>query len=167
MRWKDGASRCAWRCIRWAFACRWSNRARIDTDIWERNVVIAKGALDPASPNKERSQRFAEFVKNSAKHRRDAREVAQLIVRIARESESQAALPHRRRREGAGLAEANRALAEVRTDCGQGGEDRLRTSNSAVSSQLMANSLTSAASGYLAASTSSLPTRCCTCDHTK
>src|SRR5208337_2704382 len=54
-----------------------------DTDIWERNVVIAKGSLDPASPNKERSQRFAEFVKNSAKHRGDAREVAQLIVRIA------------------------------------------------------------------------------------
>jgi NAD(P)-dependent dehydrogenase (short-subunit alcohol dehydrogenase family) len=56
-----------------------------DTDIWERNVVIAKGALDPASPNKERSQRFAEFVKNSAKHRRDAREVAKLIVRVARD----------------------------------------------------------------------------------
>src|SRR5271165_513212 len=54
-----------------------------DTDIWERNVVIAKGSLDPASPNKERSQRFAEFVKNSAPHRGDAREVAQLIVRIA------------------------------------------------------------------------------------
>ncbi|MGA3317887.1 MAG: SDR family oxidoreductase [Candidatus Korobacteraceae bacterium] len=56
-----------------------------DTDIWERNVVIAKGALDPASPNKERSQRFAEFVKSSAKHRRDARDVAKLIVRVARD----------------------------------------------------------------------------------
>jgi NAD(P)-dependent dehydrogenase (short-subunit alcohol dehydrogenase family) len=56
-----------------------------DTDIWERNVVIAKGSLDPASPNKERSQRFAEFVKNSAKHRKDAREVARLIVRIAQD----------------------------------------------------------------------------------
>lgn len=54
-----------------------------DTDIWERNVVIAKGSLDPTSPNKERGQRFAEFVKNNAKHRRDAREVARLIVRIA------------------------------------------------------------------------------------
>jgi len=54
-----------------------------DTDIWERNVVIAKGSLDPASPNKERGQRFAEFVKSSAKHRRDAREVARLMVRIA------------------------------------------------------------------------------------
>ena len=57
-----------------------------DTDIWERNVVIAKGSLDPASPNKERSQRFAEFVKGSAKHRRDARVVAKLIVRIAQDS---------------------------------------------------------------------------------
>ena len=56
-----------------------------DTDIWERNVVIVKGSLDPASPNKERSQRFTEFVKSRAKHRRDAREVAQLIVRIARD----------------------------------------------------------------------------------
>ena len=54
-----------------------------DTDIWERNVVIAKGALDPASPNKERSRRFAAHVKGSAKKRRDAREVAKLIVRIA------------------------------------------------------------------------------------
>ena len=56
-----------------------------DTDIWTRNVKVASGALDPASPNKERSQRFVEFVKNSAKHRRDAREVARLIVRIARD----------------------------------------------------------------------------------
>ncbi len=56
-----------------------------DTDIWERNVVIAKGSLDPSSPNKERSQRFAEFVKNSAKRRRDPREVAKLIVRIAQD----------------------------------------------------------------------------------
>lgn len=54
-----------------------------DTDIWERNVVISKGALDPNSPNKERSRRFTEFVKGSAKHRADARQVAQLIVRIA------------------------------------------------------------------------------------
>jgi len=54
-----------------------------DTDIWERNVVIAKGSLDPASPNKERSQRFAAFIKQSAKQRRDAREVARLVVRIA------------------------------------------------------------------------------------
>lgn len=54
-----------------------------DTDIWTRNVQIGEGALDPNSPNKERSQRFAEFVKGSSKNRRDAREVARLILRIA------------------------------------------------------------------------------------
>jgi NAD(P)-dependent dehydrogenase (short-subunit alcohol dehydrogenase family) len=54
-----------------------------DTDIWTRNVKVAEGALDPNSPNRERSQRFTEFVKNNAKNRRDAREVAQLILRIA------------------------------------------------------------------------------------
>jgi NAD(P)-dependent dehydrogenase (short-subunit alcohol dehydrogenase family) len=55
-----------------------------DTDIWDRNVFIGEQAQDPSSPNRERSQRFAEFVKSSAKHRRDAREVARLIVRIAK-----------------------------------------------------------------------------------
>ena len=54
-----------------------------DTDIWTRNVTVAEGALDPNSPNKDRSQRFTEFVKQGAKSRRDAREVAQLILRIA------------------------------------------------------------------------------------
>jgi len=54
-----------------------------DTDIWDRNVIIAKQALDPSSPNKDRSQRFVEFVKSRASKRRDPREVAQLIVRVA------------------------------------------------------------------------------------
>jgi len=54
-----------------------------DTDIWTRNVTIAQGGLDSSSPNKERSQRFAEFVKSRAKHRSDPLQVAQLIVRIA------------------------------------------------------------------------------------
>ena len=54
-----------------------------DTDIWERNVKVAAGALDPNSPNRERSLRFVEFIKKRAKHRRDAREVAKLIVDIA------------------------------------------------------------------------------------
>lgn len=54
-----------------------------DTDIWTRNVTIGAGALDPNSPNKDRSQRFTEFVKNNSKNRRDAREVGQLILRIA------------------------------------------------------------------------------------
>jgi len=56
-----------------------------DTDIWDRNVKIAQQALDPNSPNKERSQRFVEFVKSRAPKRRDPREVARLIVRIARQ----------------------------------------------------------------------------------
>ena len=55
-----------------------------DTDIWERNVKVAAGTLDPNSPNRERSQRFVEFIKKNAKHRRDARDVAKLIVRIAK-----------------------------------------------------------------------------------
>jgi len=54
-----------------------------DTDIWTRNVTIPEGALNPDSPNKERSQRFSEFVKKSSGNRRDPREVAQLILRIA------------------------------------------------------------------------------------
>jgi NAD(P)-dependent dehydrogenase (short-subunit alcohol dehydrogenase family) len=56
-----------------------------DTDIWTRNVTVGQGALDPNSPNKERSQRFTEFVKGSAGQRRNAREVAQLILRIAKD----------------------------------------------------------------------------------
>jgi len=55
-----------------------------DTDIWERNLVIGKDALDPNSPNKERSQRFAQFIKSRASKRRDAREVAHTIVRAAK-----------------------------------------------------------------------------------
>jgi len=47
-----------------------------DTDIWERNLVIGKQALDASSPNKERSQRFAEFVKSRTPKRRDPRECA-------------------------------------------------------------------------------------------
>jgi NAD(P)-dependent dehydrogenase (short-subunit alcohol dehydrogenase family) len=54
-----------------------------DTDIWTRNVTIGAGALDPDSPNKDRSQRFTEFVKGNSKNRRDAREVARLILGIA------------------------------------------------------------------------------------
>jgi NAD(P)-dependent dehydrogenase (short-subunit alcohol dehydrogenase family) len=54
-----------------------------DTDIWTRNVTIPEGALNPNSPNKERSQRFSEWVKTSAKKRGDPREVAQLILRIS------------------------------------------------------------------------------------
>lgn len=54
-----------------------------DTDIWTRNVTIAKGALDPSSPNRERSKRFSEFVKSRSKRHPHAGAVAQLILRIA------------------------------------------------------------------------------------
>jgi len=52
-----------------------------ESDIWTRNVQVAAGALDPNSPNKERSQRFVEFVKEVKKH--DATPVARLIASIA------------------------------------------------------------------------------------
>jgi NAD(P)-dependent dehydrogenase (short-subunit alcohol dehydrogenase family) len=54
-----------------------------DTDIWTRNVVVGKGALDPNSPNRERSRRFAKIIKKGSTERRDARDVARLILRIA------------------------------------------------------------------------------------
>ncbi len=54
-----------------------------DTDVWERNLVISRQALDPNSPNRERSRRFADYVKSQAGKRRDPREIAQLIVRVA------------------------------------------------------------------------------------
>ena len=54
-----------------------------DTDIWTRNVVVAEGARDPNSPNRERSQRVVQVIKKGAKRRRDARDVARLILRIA------------------------------------------------------------------------------------
>lgn len=54
-----------------------------DTDIWTRNVVIGKQAQHPSSPNRERSRRFADFVKSRASKRGDPRDVARLIVRVA------------------------------------------------------------------------------------
>lgn len=54
-----------------------------ETDIRERNIYIGEQAQHPSSSNRERSQRFAEFVKGSAKHRHDAGEVARLILRSA------------------------------------------------------------------------------------
>lgn len=55
-----------------------------DTDIWTRGVIVAKGGLDDNSPNKERSRRFTEFVKSRATKRQDARDVARLILKIAK-----------------------------------------------------------------------------------
>jgi NAD(P)-dependent dehydrogenase (short-subunit alcohol dehydrogenase family) len=55
-----------------------------DTDIWTRGVIVAKGGLDDNSPNKERSRRFTEFVKSRAAGRQDPRDVARLILRVAK-----------------------------------------------------------------------------------
>jgi NAD(P)-dependent dehydrogenase (short-subunit alcohol dehydrogenase family) len=55
-----------------------------DTNIWTRGVIVAKGGLDDNSPNKERSRRFTEFVKSRATKRQDARDVARLILKIAK-----------------------------------------------------------------------------------
>ena len=54
------------------------------TDIWDRNVRIGAFALTPESPNHERARRFAQWVQKDV-HKRDAREVARLIARIARD----------------------------------------------------------------------------------
>jgi NAD(P)-dependent dehydrogenase (short-subunit alcohol dehydrogenase family) len=52
------------------------------TDIWERNAQISPITLDPASPNYARARRFSDYALKQTK-KRDAREVAQLLVRIA------------------------------------------------------------------------------------
>ncbi len=57
-----------------------------DTDIWDRNVTISQQALDPNSPNRERSRRFVDFIKSRASKRGDAQEIADLIVRVAKDS---------------------------------------------------------------------------------
>jgi NAD(P)-dependent dehydrogenase (short-subunit alcohol dehydrogenase family) len=54
-----------------------------DTDIWTRNVLVAKGALDENSPNRERSRRFSETIKSRSNKRGDPRDVARLILGIA------------------------------------------------------------------------------------
>ena len=55
-----------------------------ETDIWEKNVVMAKRATLPESPNFERSLRFRDFVQKNVS-KADARQVADLIVRIAQD----------------------------------------------------------------------------------
>jgi NAD(P)-dependent dehydrogenase (short-subunit alcohol dehydrogenase family) len=54
-----------------------------DTDIWERNARLSKHAVDGTSPNIERARRFRDFVQSGAIKRRDPREVARLIARVA------------------------------------------------------------------------------------
>jgi NAD(P)-dependent dehydrogenase (short-subunit alcohol dehydrogenase family) len=52
------------------------------TDIWDRNVRIGEFAVRPEAPNHARAARFAEWVQTRVP-KRDAREVARLIARIA------------------------------------------------------------------------------------
>jgi NAD(P)-dependent dehydrogenase (short-subunit alcohol dehydrogenase family) len=52
------------------------------TDIWDRNSQISPLTLTPASANYPRAKRFSDYALKQV-HKRDAREVAQLILRIA------------------------------------------------------------------------------------
>ena len=55
------------------------------TDIWTRNVTVSRGSTADSSPNKERSRRFADGVKESTRNMADPIEVARLIARIAQD----------------------------------------------------------------------------------
>ncbi len=57
-----------------------------ESGIWEKNLRIGQNALGHKSPNYERIQRYAEFVKNKVK-KRDVSEVARLIARVAQDPE--------------------------------------------------------------------------------
>jgi NAD(P)-dependent dehydrogenase (short-subunit alcohol dehydrogenase family) len=53
-----------------------------ETGIWYREENAAAQALNPASPNFERTQRFLDYLQKKL-HRRDPREVARLIAHVA------------------------------------------------------------------------------------
>ena len=55
------------------------------TDIWTRNVLVSRGAQEESSPNKERSRKYVDGVKESKRHMADPIEVARLIARIAQD----------------------------------------------------------------------------------
>jgi NAD(P)-dependent dehydrogenase (short-subunit alcohol dehydrogenase family) len=55
------------------------------TDIWTRNVMVSRGSTDESSPNKGRSRRYVEGVKESQREMADPIEVAELIARIAQD----------------------------------------------------------------------------------
>ncbi len=52
------------------------------TDIWDKGVQIGSIALSPDSPNKDRTRRYAEFVKSHTP-KGEAQPVARLITRVA------------------------------------------------------------------------------------
>jgi NAD(P)-dependent dehydrogenase (short-subunit alcohol dehydrogenase family) len=57
-----------------------------DTDIWERNARISRHATDESSPNIERARRFRDFIQSGSIKRRDPREVARLVARVANDA---------------------------------------------------------------------------------
>ena len=54
------------------------------TDIWTRNVLVSRGAQDQSSPNKDRSRKYVDGVKER-KEMADPIEVARLITHIAQD----------------------------------------------------------------------------------
>jgi len=55
------------------------------TDIWTRNVLVSRGSQDQSSPNKERSRKYVDGVKEGKTEMADPIEVAELITRIAQD----------------------------------------------------------------------------------
>jgi NAD(P)-dependent dehydrogenase (short-subunit alcohol dehydrogenase family) len=55
------------------------------TDIWTRNVLVSRGATADGSPNKDRSRKYADGVKESTRDMADPVEVARLILSIAQD----------------------------------------------------------------------------------
>ena len=55
------------------------------TDIWTRNVLVSRASTDGPSPNKERSRKYVDGVKESHRELPHPIEVARLIVRIAQD----------------------------------------------------------------------------------
>jgi NAD(P)-dependent dehydrogenase (short-subunit alcohol dehydrogenase family) len=54
-----------------------------ETDIWDRNARLGQHVTDHSSPNAERARRFRDYIQSGGVKKRDAREVARLIARIA------------------------------------------------------------------------------------
>ncbi|HVH87289.1 MAG TPA: SDR family oxidoreductase, partial [Terriglobales bacterium] len=55
------------------------------TDIWTRNVLVSRGATDGSSPNKDRSRKYVDGVKERERELADPADVARLITRIAQD----------------------------------------------------------------------------------
>ena len=54
-----------------------------DTDIWSRNSKIGRRMFEGTSPNAERARKFRDHVQSGGIKKRDPREVAKLIARVA------------------------------------------------------------------------------------